>query len=357
MKSKIFKITLGIIIILNFSSCSSLYKEKTYAKETVSFQDGENKLVGVLTMPKSPGPHPCIVNIHGDGPQTRDYDGALDLFFQEFAKAGWCFLSWDKAGIGDSTGDWLTQSMSDRSDEALAAIDYLQSRDDVIADNIGLFGYSQAGWVLPLAASRSNKVAFIIPVSAAVDVIEQGLYYKHNLWIKEGLSQEQITEYLEYFKRYDSPKNYEAYLKWHQKNAPKGYGRAMDKRRWGFDQMLVGVNAKEALRQTTQPVLAIWGAYDLHVDPEKNFAIYKEELAKAGNENVTLKIFPKANHSLLKVSKRQFTISGPASLWISLKYIFLEKDAFADGYFELLISWLEKRKINPDIKKRKNIKF
>jgi len=34
-------------------------------------------------------------------------------------------FSWDKPGVGASTGNWLHQSMSDRADETLSAINAL----------------------------------------------------------------------------------------------------------------------------------------------------------------------------------------------------------------------------------------
>jgi uncharacterized protein len=342
LKPRVLKTALGLAVLVA-AGLFIFSEDKAYTKEAITFANKADRLAGVLTKPKMPGPHPCIVYIHGDGPQTRDINGALDVFFQEFAKAGWCVLSWDKAGIGESTGDWLAQSMSDRADEALAAIDYLRSRNDVINDKIGLFGYSQAGWVLPLAASRSDKVAFIIPVSAAVDVVAQGLYFKRNLWAEQGLPDARIAEYLAFFQRRDAPASYEAYLEWYRKNAPEKYSNPMDQRRWGFEQVLVDANARAALRKTTVPVLAIWGSYDLHVDAQKNRAIYEEELTRAGNSDFTLKVFQGANHSLIAMNEKRLAISGFPRWWNTAKFILLGRDVFAEGYFDLLTSWLEKR--------------
>ncbi len=270
------------------------------------------------------------------------------MFFEEFTKAGWCVLSWDKPGVGGSAGDWLAQSMSDRANEALAAIDYLQTRTDIIKEKIGLFGYSQAGWVMPLAASRSQKAAFIIAVSPAIDVVRQSRYYKRNLWTQQGVSQAEIAVRLAFFDGVGKPPKreatYESYVKWFRDHAPKGYGEPQSERRWRFSSLLVGVNATASLRQTNCPVLAIWGGHDLHVDPVEGYEVYARELGRARNRDVSLKIFPNADHSLIASDHKRLARGGPRSLWITLKYIALGRDAFADGYFDLLISWLGKQK-------------
>ncbi len=338
-----------LIIFLTIVALLLMLKEPSYRVEKISFRHGDNQLAGLMTFPKIvKEKYPCIVMIHGDGPIDRDSNHGYDVFFEEFTKAGWCVLSWDKPGIGKSTGDWLNQSMSDRADEALAAIHYLQSRSDVIPGRIGLFGYSQAGWVLPLAASRSEDVSFIIPVSTAIDVVRQSRYYRENLWTLKGYSQEQIDENLSYYDRLEQQSidhpSYESYLQSYQNEAPDSYGELMSMGRWTFSNKLGGVNARHALRNTHCPVLAIWGDKDLYVDVDESYEIYTEELEKAGNLDVTLQIFPNANHSLIKAYRKQLVHKGASSWWIMLKYVALGKDAFVDGYFELLMDRLEKRK-------------
>jgi uncharacterized protein len=67
--------------------------------------------------------------------------------------------------VGKSTGDFNKQHFVDRAEESLAAVRFLCERPDVRPDRVGLWGHSQGGMVAPLAASRSDKVAFVIQVS------------------------------------------------------------------------------------------------------------------------------------------------------------------------------------------------
>jgi dienelactone hydrolase len=41
--------------------------------------------------------------------------------------------------------------------DAIAGVNYLKSHSELNGDQIGLTGFSQAGWVIPLAASRSSE--------------------------------------------------------------------------------------------------------------------------------------------------------------------------------------------------------
>ncbi len=103
--------------------------------------------------------------ILGSDRHDRDYGGTVPALARHFARAGFACLSWDKPGVGKSTGDYMTQTLRDRADEALAAVRYVRGRKEIRGDRIGLWGHSQGGMVAPLAASLSDDVAFVIDVA------------------------------------------------------------------------------------------------------------------------------------------------------------------------------------------------
>ena len=93
----------------------------------------------------------------------------LPQHWEAFARRGIASLSWDKPGVGDSSGDWTTQTMQDQAQEALAAIRFLTGHWEILPTKIGAWGISQAGWVLPLVYALSSvDVAFLIAVSVPV---------------------------------------------------------------------------------------------------------------------------------------------------------------------------------------------
>ncbi|MGH9389132.1 MAG: alpha/beta hydrolase family protein, partial [Vicinamibacteria bacterium] len=150
-----------------------------FPKESVTFRHGENTLAGDLSRPSGPAPHPAIVFVHGAGPTSRHWSGHEPIR-DEFLRRGFATLIWSKPGVDESTGDYLEQSMDDRAGEVEAAMSYLATRADIDRKRIGLWGGSQAGWVVPKVAAR-REVAFIILVACpADDVMSQDLYVARN---------------------------------------------------------------------------------------------------------------------------------------------------------------------------------
>ena len=47
------------------------------------------------------------------------------------AERGIASFSWDKVGVGNSQGDWQSQSMDDRAEETVAAIEMLNKKAQV----------------------------------------------------------------------------------------------------------------------------------------------------------------------------------------------------------------------------------
>jgi uncharacterized protein len=75
------------------------------------------------------------------------------------------------------------------------------------------------------------------------------------------------------------------------------------------------------LAQIRCPVLASFGAADLLLPVETRAAVYRRALAKAGNHDVTIKVFAEAGHLL--------TIPPEGEL--------------APGFLELIADWLLQR--------------
>src|SRR5262249_46170760 len=135
-----------------------------YKQEEVRFRNGNVTLAGTVTIPTTRGRHAAVVFTHGAGPDTRD----LSRFYADhFARVGIASLIYDKRGVGASAPelDWGRSSFDDLAGDALAGVHLLQSRTDINANHIGLYGPSNGRWVVEYAAARSKDVAFIIVVS------------------------------------------------------------------------------------------------------------------------------------------------------------------------------------------------
>lgn len=128
------------------------------AVEWLSFTSGETELHARLDLPEGPGPHPAVVLVHGSGKS----EGTQWMYASDFFAAnGIAALSYDKRGTGESDGEF-TMDFQQLARDVVAAVEYLKTRDDIDADRIGVSGYSQGGWVGPLAASMSDDIRYVI---------------------------------------------------------------------------------------------------------------------------------------------------------------------------------------------------
>jgi len=112
-----------------------------------------------------------------------------------FAEQGFAALTYDKRGVGESTGDFRAGPFMDLCEDGLAALQYLRSRKEIDGRHIGVWGLSQGGWLGPLAASRSGDISFVIAVSGpGVSPGEQMLVYYSNELRDRGIPEADVRE-------------------------------------------------------------------------------------------------------------------------------------------------------------------
>ncbi len=218
---------------------------------------------------------------------------------------------------------------------------YLKTRKDVDARHLGLAGYSQGGWLAPLAASRVDGVAFLVlHVAPAVSVEEQELQRVRFGMAADGFSEEDVAHAAAYTRKvFDA-----AYrgADW------AGLAAATEKAKgtkWAGQVQLVTAPADlegwrrqrydpaAVLRRTTIPVLAVYGASDTLVPPTENAGLMRRYLEEAGNRDVTIRIFPRASHNLEWFGDlRTGTWSWPEGYWVWAKR--------APGYADTVAGWL-----------------
>ncbi|MEC4020327.1 alpha/beta hydrolase family protein [Streptomyces sp. H27-D2] len=291
----------------------------------VSIRQDGHTLDGVLTEPDGgAAPHGLVVFVHGDGPIDATHEGGYRPIWEALARAGYASLSWNKPGVAGSPGDWLEQSMDDRADETAAAIAWARSRPDIDGDRIGLWGASQAGWVLPKTAAKT-AVDFVIAVSPAVNWLQQGRYNLLAQLRADGAPASEIDKEVaesdavrRLMKRHAS---FEEYVK--AMGGPDG----MTADRWRFISRNHTADAKADLRALRGvPVLLVLAGHDLNVDTADTERVYRRELAAGGGLEV--KRYPDAGHSLLKWPVEQ------SAARTALTAIFAPRALFVDGFLD-----------------------
>ncbi len=252
----------------------------------VGFESGAVVLSGTLYLPLTAGPHPAVVLVHGSGPDTREPYRNLAA---HFARSGVAALVYDKRGTGRSTGDWRTAGFEALAEDAIAAVRLLRAHGAIATERVGLWGISQGGWILPLAASQAPEIAFIIPVSASgVSPARQEMWrVGNNLRYRElsaaaigiGLKGTQMLYSLK-------PLHERGWL-------------TLPADLWfvALDPWLDPAPTWERVRQ---PVLAIWGEIDGLVPTGESVEVVRSALERGGNRRYTLRVHSGADHGILR---------------------------------------------------------
>ena len=321
-------------------------------QENISFDFDSHTIAGTLALPTGEGPFPVAIFIHGDGAQDRFSNGAYNILMNNLLEKGIATFSWDKQGVGESEGNWLHQSMAVRADEAIQAMQTLQTHNDVVPDRIGFIGFSQGGWVLPEIGLQTEDAAFYIIVGGAVNWMDQGRYLTTKRLESEGYTQAQIDAVL----TFDQAGNdlilneapYADHLAFYEENeAPVGaYAEPMSQGRYRFVVLNATADAKAGLAQIKAPFLGVWGEDDLNVDARESVAIYEEIFANAAHPDYQIVMFPKATHGLLKAEPYNTQNASSWGTSTLLSYLLEGEAAYAPEYLELLGEWTAQRVVD-----------
>ncbi len=159
--------------------------------QDIKFSNAGDTLSGSIFKPKHP--HAAIVLVHGSGKENRMLAMASFL-----AKNGIIVLTYDKRGAGKSGGLYAGPEVGTNNidpsnlnllaSDASAAVKLLSSKLPSKYMPLGLMGFSQAGWVIPLTAKQNPKVNFMIifsgPVVTTLEQLRFQFYTdgKSNFW-------------------------------------------------------------------------------------------------------------------------------------------------------------------------------
>ena len=304
-----------------------------YTEQEVSYTSGVITLAGTLTLPPGEGPFPALLLISGSGAQNRDEEilghKPFLVLADHLSRAGIAVLRMDDRGVGGSTGIFSQATTADFAEDALSGIAFLQRHPKIAPRRIGLLGHSEGAVVAPLAASRSEHVAFVI-MAAGTGVDGAAILARQT---ELGLIVSGVAE--------------EARIK-----ILKEHGAAMDLVRAGAESTLVIAqlerliraqlaaqssagesdlekatllaretfqdlttpwfrfflehDPRPALRKVKVPALVLAGELDLQVEPDQNLPGIESALAEAGNRDVTIRRFPGLNHLFQKAETGAF---------------------------------------------------
>lgn len=335
---KKIKILIFIILFFFLSILIFIYNIADIhgVKEHVTFTNGKDLLSAYYLTPENKKIKGVVIFVHGDGDINYDAYGYYDLIWQKILDSGYAIFSWDKPGVGDSSGNWLLQSMKDRQNEVRSAISFLKNKYHYKAGQIGLMGFSQAGWVIPAVAKNNKDIGFMIGVGFAIDWMEQSWYMTKERLIKQNATKQKIHfYYIQHLKEISFWENNPSYVKYKKLYAQ--YDGKLSQERFNFVKKNALVNSKKDFEKITQPTLILLGEKDQNVNT-KNTQKVLRNISK-DKTNFDIQMIRHATHALLKYP--QYDVKSPGVFYL-IRLLWQGENAYATPFLNLLQDWLNK---------------
>jgi alpha/beta superfamily hydrolase len=253
--------------VIRSSTSGQFANRVLYSSEEVPFTSADGtKLMGRISLPESNAPVPAFMALHGSEEGTRDNFGNKVMAHYMISR-GFAVLNYDKRGVGDSKGVYQEapspSNLQKIAEDAIAGVEYLVSRPEIDTKRIGLIGGSQAGWVIPIAASQSDAITHFVIISGPVaSTFQEDVFssYTNDGDTATQYDDAKITEQL------------------------SGMNPG------GFDPIPV-------LTELKQPGLWLWGSVDKN-QPVTFDAENLQVLIDSGKNNFSYEIFPNGDHNL-----------------------------------------------------------
>lgn len=309
----------------------------SFVEEEIEFQSGDARLSGTIYLPRSDGPYPAVVIVHGSGPEARR---EYAYYAQRFARAGIAAIAYDKRGVGASSGKLYLSDYHDYGRDAAAAIRALRSRPDVHADAVGLLGFSEAEWTAPLAAIEAGNLAFVAIVGASGMTPAQQVNAEIAIRMRgNGHSEETIGQALalnnrvfEYQRTGQGGEELAAELAearehpWFHSagDIPSEIYPAEEYAWW---RSVMDFDPATVWERVSAPVLVLKGGLDAHSPPDVAEREIDSALRRGGNPQLTFLLIPEGDHMLL---------SWPLGQGVP-------PPVFAADYLSTLITWMKEK--------------
>jgi pimeloyl-ACP methyl ester carboxylesterase len=139
--------------------------------EPVSIPGSGFNIAATITKPKAATErYPAVVLLSGAAAGDRDgVTAGVPIVGQiagALADAGYLAVRHDKRGFGQTGGRAESATLADFAEDTRAVVRYLDKREDVDPKRIVVLGHAEGAWVALLTASREDKVAGVISISA-----------------------------------------------------------------------------------------------------------------------------------------------------------------------------------------------
>lgn len=303
----------------------------------ITIPSGALTLRGTVTIADAPSPAttaPAALLVSGSGPLDRNSNTkrlAIDVMGQisgHLAANGITSLRYDKRGVGESDGEYLSAGLHDNIADARAALEMLKARPEVDARRVVVIGHSEGALIAAGLADDDQLAGVVLLAGTARDGREVLVWQARQLaptlpkpvrWLMKLLRQDIERSQVSKLDRIEASTDDVIRIQLVKLNA-----------KWFREFM--AFDPKSALRRAAVPVLAITGSKDIQVDPS-DVGIMERTVPTA----FTGHVIDDVTHLLRRED-------GPATIRTYKKQA---KKPVDSGIVELLVEWITARTHKP----------
>jgi len=251
-------------------------------------------------------PRAAVLMWPGSGPSDRHNDVYFPPIREHFLSLGLAVCSYDKRGVGESTGSWLTSGIDVQTADALACVEHVSALLPGVP--VGLFGHSQGGWVVIEAAAKRPDLAFVIANSGpGVSPAAQERYATMARLVDQARSIEEFADALRCFDLVltcmsagaafaSTAARVERAGLTHVYRRPDLFSFPLDDPDvWPYATVIIDHDPRRAMRSLAVPTLALFGANDHVVPVDSSVAAYESYVAP---ELLTIAVLPDGDHRI-----------------------------------------------------------
>lgn len=259
-------------------------------------------LAASVTIPtgheRPPRGWPAVLLVPGTGLVDRDENLAGVPIYAELsaslAEAGYLVLRYDKRGMGQSGGRAESAALDSYADDVLAAVRYLERRDDVDRDRIILTAHGEGSWIALQAAARENDIAALALLAApgtpgAELVLEQQRIRHEEFQTPQAERDQQVAMQERIVAAVLGDGDWDGVPRDMRQRADTPWFRSF-----------LEFDPERVVRRTRQPVLLVHGKLDRQI-PVEHADRLAELLEARGRREATLEVtrLPGVDHRLL----------------------------------------------------------
>lgn len=340
-------LTVPLFVLVVLIGLYLFYARFGGVKEKIHFTS-DIEIEGMLLRPDTPGPHPAILLLHGAGDSHQEYDKSYFKFHANaFLEKGFAVLVYTKRGSGNNAVNYRYFTYKQLLSDAMAALKYLRSQEDIDQQAIGIMGVSESGWFTPEMANIDGNIKFIINrVSSPFSVTRTVIHERKMDALREGFTDEEVEQeivpitkqiwqfYIDVYEDpslANGPERDRLNRKMKQANADERLGQWFTSDQLNkYDSLLYASRGQNYsydplpyLKKINVPMLYVMGGKDINM-PTKEIVPFLEKFRDSSNKPIDIKVYPEASHYLYKWGLED----GPYEGWL-----------YQDGYMDFISGW------------------